>query len=155
MTQLLANIYSSEIYKLSFLISTHLVARKEFDKEQVDDIIENFERMNSEIKQASQLMVYIENNIQDLLFGMKLEEMFCTSDLKELFEKIKQKLHGVVRTKLPAYEIFVAGIPDWAVESQNTQEFCKYYYLEETQSDLMRRVNEGYEKLYDTIKEEI
>ncbi|CAG9315992.1 unnamed protein product [Blepharisma stoltei] len=155
MTQLLTNIYSSEIYKLSFLISTHLIARKEFENEQVDDLIENFERMNAEIKQANQLIAYIENNIQELLLGMKLEEIFCASDLKELFEKIKLKLHGIVRTKNPVYEIFVAGVADWAVETQNTQEFCKYYYLEETQGDLMRRVNEGYEKLYDTIKEEI
>lgn len=75
-------------------------------------MIENFDRMSLEIKQAQQLSEYIEGQISEVLDELKLEMMLSTYDLLEIFEKIKIRLHCVTRLANPVYEITVMAIPD-------------------------------------------
>ena len=61
---MLVNIYSSEIFKMIFMISTHLVARKEQDRENCEALIADITELTNSIKEELIISRYIEENIQ-------------------------------------------------------------------------------------------
>ena len=66
-TQMLVNVYSSEIFKMIFMISTHLVARKEQEYENCTKLVECLDELTSSIKEEMIISEFIEENIRSII----------------------------------------------------------------------------------------
>ena len=66
-TQMLVNIYSSEIFKMIFMISTHLVARKEQEGENCMSLVGLLDDLTSSLKEEMIISEFIEGKIRSIL----------------------------------------------------------------------------------------
>jgi hypothetical protein len=66
-TQLFVNMYSSEIFKLVFLISTHLAAKKDQDGENCELMLRAVDRLNNSIQEEVVISGFISEKIQHII----------------------------------------------------------------------------------------
>lgn len=66
-TQMLVNMYSSEIFKMVFMISTHLVARKEQEGENCMTLVGLLDDLTSSLKEEMIISEFIEGKIRSVL----------------------------------------------------------------------------------------
>lgn len=118
-TQVLVNLYGSEIYKMIFLISSHLSAR--------ENNSESFEGLLNTQAIKDQLQKYIQGQVSDLFSEIELSRMYGLEEFKSLFQQIQNRLHCVSRVPNPVFEITIVGIPD--LGNSEFKEFMFYYCL--------------------------
>jgi len=118
-TQVLVNLYGSEIYKMIFLISSHLSAR--------ENNSESFEGLLNTQAIKDQLQKYIQEQVSDLFSEIELSRMYGLEEFKSLFQQIQNRLHCVSRVPDPVFEIAIVGIPD--LSNSEFKEFMFYYCL--------------------------
>lgn len=66
-SQLFLNMYSSEVFKMVFLVSTHLGSRKLIDCEDSSKLIEIIERLSNSIENEYLILKFIEEKISSHL----------------------------------------------------------------------------------------
>lgn len=133
-TQMLLNVYSSEIYKIVFMISTHLVARKEQDFEDCTKLIESIQVLTNSIKKDVLIKDYIQDNIRLTIEkyhinSIQLDKMITKEELRIILEKVKIKLNCVIRIPMPVFHITTKVFPEDLKGKNDIDEFLRIYCL--------------------------
>lgn len=142
--QTFLNVYTCEVYKCAYLISTHLIARLEVEGQNTTGLADLFEEVHRSIRHNPGLQGFISSRIGPVIQTHSLTEMISAGQLSDLFSSLQSYLDTVIRPASGArYELLDLAIPKEAGDSLSKRNvynlFLTYFFHADTQEEVMLR----------------
>ena len=154
--QTFLNIYTCEVYKCAYLISTHLIARLGVEGQNTTGLTDLFEEVHRNIRHNPALHRFITDRIGPVIETHPLSELLSAGQLPSLFSSLHTPLDTVTRPPSgPRYELLDLSLPSEAGTSLSQRnvytQFLTYFFAEETQEEIRFRALKLLEKVLGSI----
>jgi len=159
-TQTFLNVYTCEVYKCAYLISTHLIARLEVEGQNTTGLADLFEEVHRSIRHNSGLQAFISSRIGPIIQSHSLTKMLSAGQLASFFASLQCHLDTVIRpTSGARYELLDLAVPKEAGDSLSQRNvynlFLTYFFSEETQEEVMLRAGQLLGRVVAAVAEKV